>query len=282
MISEVDLPGEVFHYTSKDVALEKILYEKRLRLSQFKFTNDPKESKDWVVPLAGLGIPPADFSVRDKDLIDREISKIKLREWKVLCVSKNHPNLETATANEKARMRESYPFLSGDCRPRMWASYASENAGENRGKHTGVCIRFNGSKLDEHVRTELSSQYQIFRGSVEYNDDKLFKPPELLIELSQYSKDLSQKAREHLLEHYRDYFLLKSNDWEMEYEYRWIIHNNKDGPEYVSIEGTIEEVVMGADFPSANEPSLLESCKTLGIQARRMRWINGIPDPISI
>jgi hypothetical protein len=42
------IPKEVFHYTTTKIALEKILFEKQLRIGQLKYTNDPKESKEHL------------------------------------------------------------------------------------------------------------------------------------------------------------------------------------------------------------------------------------------
>jgi hypothetical protein len=52
------IPKEVFHYTKNCNAI-KILSEKRIRLSQFKDTNDPRESRKWTVLYEYLGVPPS-------------------------------------------------------------------------------------------------------------------------------------------------------------------------------------------------------------------------------
>jgi len=44
------IPTEVCHYTSKETAMEHILESKKIRLGRLGFTNDPRESKRWMVP----------------------------------------------------------------------------------------------------------------------------------------------------------------------------------------------------------------------------------------
>ena len=44
------IPTEVCHYTSKETAMEHILESKKIRLGRLGLTNDPRESKPWMVP----------------------------------------------------------------------------------------------------------------------------------------------------------------------------------------------------------------------------------------
>lgn len=109
---------ELFHYTKAPTALEYILLNKTLRLSQLQFTNDPKESKElYFMTFTGI-VPPSPGASLNK--IHNAARKIKLKEWKVLCFSQNHANFRSGKA-----FAEINPFLSGKYRPAMWAHYAS-------------------------------------------------------------------------------------------------------------------------------------------------------------
>jgi hypothetical protein len=66
-------------------------------------------------------------------------------------------------------------------------------------------------------------------------------------------------------------------DRRMNYEYRWLVHNSENKPEYVSIIGSISAVFVGDNFPKENEQSLIELCKELGIPIGKITWLNGIP-----
>ena len=80
-----------------------------------------------------------------------------------------------------------------------------------------------------------------------------------------------------LYNHHKELFLRKSKDWETEWEYRWLVHNETNKPEYVDIEGVILEVIIGVNFPDVYKPSLIEVSKKLNISASGMSWNNRIP-----
>src|SRR5215203_3852877 len=147
-----EIPKEVFHYTKAHTAIEKILFEKKIRFNQLKSMNDPKESKGLNMPL-GIGVPPipnGQWSNDFKDYIkntppkikeweslplnakficykDHIASAIKGNEWKIFCTSKHHPRLK-----DESNTPNSNSFLYGYARPSMWAHYADN--------HKGVCL----------------------------------------------------------------------------------------------------------------------------------------------
>jgi len=264
------IPEEVFHYTKSSNA-EKILGGKHIRLSQFKETNDLRESKRWTgFPIERLGAAP----VNDKDLLrsdesnrqlNNKINDIKLREWKVLCTSTNHP---------QQRKRDN-PFYLGNCRPNMWAHY-----GEN---HKGICLKLNGKMLDHRIK-ELKNKkgYSVFSGKVKYNDFDLFKPIFFRKNFDQMSQDLNQEVRDHLKYYYREYFLLKARDWITEHEFRWMVFSQDYAPEYISIEGIIEGITIGEKYPQEDIPLIKKLCSELGIKLTGMNWKIDIPFPDAI
>ncbi len=261
------IPEEVFHYTKNCNAIE-ILSEKQIRLGQFKDTNDPRESRKWAeFPADYLGVAP--ISERDlikfgesKKRLNDEINNIKLREWKVLCVSMNHPGLK----------KHDNPFYLGNCRPNMWAHY-----GEN---HKGVCLKLNGKILNQRIdELKRKKGCYIFRGKVKYNDSDLQKSIVFRTSFGQLSQDLNQEIRNHLKDNYREYFLLKARDWQTEYEFRWIVFSADDAPEYISIEGAIEGVIIGDNYPKGYISLIRKLCRELGIEPTGMNWQQGIQYP---
>lgn len=261
------IPKEVFHYTKSSTAL-KILNGKQIRLGQFKETNDPRESERWTgFPAEYIGVAPITDkeSIRfreNSERLNNKINEIKLREWKVLCVSMNHPQQE----------KHDNPFYLGNCRPTMWAHY-----GEN---HKGICLKLNGKMLDYRIK-ELKSKKgcSVFSGKVKYNDFDLLKPIFFHANFEQLSQDLNQEARNHLKDHYKEYFLLKARDWIMEREFRWIIFSEEDAPEYISIEGLIDGVTIGGNYPKEDILLIKKLCHELGIEPTGMNWRQGIPHP---
>jgi hypothetical protein len=260
------IPKEVFHYT-KNCSAIKILSEKKIRLGQFKYTNDPREARKWAIPGEYLGVAP----ITEEDLIrfgkgtrrlNDEINNIRLQEWKVLCVSMHHPQ----------QKKGNNPFYFGNCRPNMWAHY-----GEN---HKGVCLKLNGKKLEQRIKElKKAKGCEVFSGEVRYNDFDSLKPLFFRTSFEQLSQDLHQEIRNHLKEKYREYFLLKAADWITEYEFRWLIVSREDAPEHISVEEIIDGVVIGENYPKEDIPLIKKLCQELEIKPTGMAWQNGIPYP---
>ena len=102
------IPVEVFHYTTNCNVL-RILTGRQLRFGTFEFTNDPKESKLWVEQLIGiLGVIVPNtgryYDQRCREITD-EINRIKFTEWKVLCVSKHHQELESVQLDQRSKIK---------------------------------------------------------------------------------------------------------------------------------------------------------------------------------
>lgn len=272
MTPEQIVPKDIFHYTKIETALEKILLNKKLRLGQIGYTNDPRESKRWNIPkpywLNPDGIDQINNALVAK-VLDKEVHKVMKEEWKVLCFTMDHPTpTETEDPMEQAH---NYFFNRGYAHPRMWAQYA-----EN---HKGVCLWFDGNMLDENLNRALGKRCKIFQGCVHYN----IKPGALVIPplprtIFDDIQKLGQKdaARKYVFDYYEQFFLRKHSDWESEAEYRWLVHSKKCTPEFVSIEGAIQGVLVGADFPEVYEPSLRTLCEHLKIPAGRIKWENGV------
>ena len=265
------MPNVLFHYTKAQIALEHILVEKRLRISQFEFMNDPKESKElYVVTVTGAISSKLGESWKS---IQKALKMVKLKEWKVLCFSQNHPDFGSAEP-----FAEANPFLWGSNRPAMWAHYASSP----NCSHDGVCLRCNYQKLQKRISDsfENTNNYFVRHGSVEYDDLKFLSYPPFNVDripdLTEY--EIEERVREYYFEFYKEIFLLKAKDWQNEYEYRWLIHSRNYSPEYVSIDGVLEEVTVGEGFSKDYESDLVALCTAMNIPVKRISWFNGMPD----
>lgn len=265
------MPDVLFHYTKAQTALEHILVEKRLRLSQFEVMNDPKESKElYVTTVTGVLSPKLGESWKS---IQKALKLVKLKEWKVLCFSQNHPDYGSGKP-----FAEINPFLWGSNRPAMWAHYASS---PNRSQD-GVCLRFNHERLQKRISDSFDKKdkYFVGHGSVEYDDLRfLGYPPFNVDQIPELTElEIEERVREYYFEFYKEIFLLKAKDWQNEYEYRWLIHSRDDKPEYVSIDGVLEEVTVGEEFSKDYESDLVTLCKAMNVPVKRISWFNGMPD----
>jgi len=275
MTPEETIPQDIFHYTRMETALLRILPERKLLISPIGLTNDPKETKSWSIPKPSWLSPDSDQKSKQNTLaakvLDKEVPRVMKEEWKVLCFTLEH---SIPYRIEDPMERLQYSFNHGYAHPRMWAQYA-----EN---HKGVCLWFDGKKLDENLNKGLGKRCRIFRGRVQYNiaPGALIIPP-LPRTIFEDIQILGQKeaARKYVFDHYERFFLRKHFDWEAEAEYRWLVHSLKKAPEFVSIQGAIKGVLVGVDFPKEYEPSLRELCKDIQVPAGQLKWQNGVFTP---
>jgi hypothetical protein len=258
------IPSELCHYTKKDVALENILFEKKIKFGQMQFTNDPKESR--MKPLGYMMDSDKRLNSDDFAELDNLQAQIQLQEWKALCLTK-HQKPRRFKNNDKIGYHRL--FEMGYSRPHMWAQYA-----EN---HTGVCLIFDGKRLHENIKKHTKEKGYILRyGSVDYRNTN---SPGGWLNTSGDPKSREETVRQYFLMNYKAIFLSKYLDWKNETEFRWLMYGQTKSPEFVSVEGAITSVLVGMDFPIVYEPALREVCKELGISAGRMRWFDGAPHP---
>lgn len=259
------IPSELVHYTTKETALEHILYEKQIKFGLLGMTNDPKETKEWGFPL----LIPMEESLINKNNVSNNINfsiavqeivnEVMMKEWKVLCLTKH------STSNHKQTL--SKEFSEAYSHPGLWAHY-----GEN---HSGVCIVFNQKKLDENIHNHLTNDFKIFQGSVDYNNLKAIV--HYPIDVSNTRINIKDAIREYFINNYKDCFLRKTIDWKSEHEYRWLIHDKKNDPIYIPTIGAIKGVIVGPDFPKVYETTLAILCKEMKIYAGKIHWYSGMP-----
>jgi len=270
------IPKEVFHYTKATTALENILFEGKLKIGQFKDTNDPKERGQYFLD-SFLNFPSnagdQEFANLYTKLTD-VATRIRNNEWKVLCFSKNHLDLDSGRVSF-----DENPFLSGGCLPGKWAHY-DEN-------HRGVCLKFNRSKLNVQIQTSLlAEECTVCSGDVVYDNQKILDGPNSFFDMDNIHNlndtEIEEKLKEYFIQYHERIFLVKSKDWENENEFRWLVYSKKDSPEFIPITNVLEEVFVGSDFSEAYYPSLIKFCKELGIPSSKIIWNNGVPYKKSI
>lgn len=260
------IPKELCHYTKKDIAIEKILYEGKIKFNQIGHTNDPKES---IINLSISYFP----SLGEKNavgyyfLLSNEFQKIQKEEWKVLCMTMH-------SSKKKNQDEITSKFQYGWNRPAMWAHYA-----EN---HSGVCIIFDGNKLFKNIKSDLS-QHELFPKKVSYKKPftqiNYYDGFQKIIKEQPETGDLRDEIRKYLKEKRNEYFFSKFSTWKDESEYRFLVHSTSTNDEFVNVHGTIKSILVGSNFPDVYVPSIKEIAIKLDVSVGRMLWINGIPNP---
>jgi hypothetical protein len=152
LFGDVEDPDRyLYHYTTSQAALGSILATQRIRFGLARYVNDPRESKSW------------DFSLRggrdDRDLIEvnRVAADALQRIAKLLCLARDDPERSRPGSGVEL-------FGRGFAHPAMWTHYA--------GGHSGVCLIFDRSGLQQQIETELHEHpdWMLYAGNVTYED----------------------------------------------------------------------------------------------------------------
>lgn len=258
----------MYHYTSRDTALEHILSTRKIRLGPLSKTNDPRETKSWTFGIPGEGDFPASLE-EGKAEIDRVVRIFEAAEkiranCKVLCMTMDDPTYNSTL----------YPmndFKRGFGHSRMWAQYGEA--------HKGVCLIFDRAQLHQAIRENLTAGCNLYYGPVEYSEkisgSEITSTALDQREIARYG--LEQFLNLHRHRYHHTFFFTKSKDWSGEFEYRWVVIGDHDESEFVPIDKAIAGVVVGVDFRRVYFPCLIPLCKELKIPAARIGWQNGVP-----
>lgn len=244
----------LYHYTTLETAIEKILYEGKLRLSPFEQTNDPRESQRW-----GLSSKyDLDFYYSVSKFIQL-INEDRLKRCKVLCL----------TQDDMEHKRLGYG-RRGFARARMWAQYA--------GNHRGICLVFDTQHLDSEIKRTLGSKGKLYKGIVKYTDSidgvetaTTFKLEELL------QDQMETIVKHHINKYANTMFFSKNRDWQDETEYRYVFYSDEREYQFVPIDLILKGLVLGADFPPAYYPVIDYFKNKYCLEVKCMDWYNGIP-----
>ena len=247
----------VFHYTRGRTALEDILPDKKLRLSPFCDTNDPREAKDWSFSFTSSEqrLFAATSSERSWD----EVEQAKIRSTDITTEAKRQSKLLCTTLDDRdAQSAESTLYARGFARARMWAQYAD--------RHKGVCLAFRRRLLDEQIRKQFDSNI-VYCARVKYSNDDVREAFFLSYDKIE-SSSLEDTVAEHLAEYGKDLFFHKVKDWESENEYRWLVVTPGNAePNYVDCGASLCAVILGVDFPDAYDARVIQLCgKNVAIQ----------------
>ena len=241
--------------------MEHILDTGKIRLSIFKNTNDPKESKNWNFSMS--------TNSEDEDEIDRSFNEVCDQathyvkgHCKVLCMVKDDPHITSNSID--------YSFQRGFSRPRMWAQYADN--------HSGICFIFDREKLEKTIKSALSAKGDIYFDDVTYRN---FNPDQVHA-FSLSHEEIQKNSLESVLNekvklHYKQYFFTKAEDWSSENEWRCILRGNDSEAEFIPIKDSICGIIVGNNFPNVYVPSITHFGKKYSVEVARIHWSNGVP-----
>jgi hypothetical protein len=225
-----DLTNEkVFHYTTLDRLIGKILPNNTLLLNRFSRSYDPVEKYRIFTKIK--------FSKKGDIVpsIDRKTDNKVAKNFRFVCFTKDLDN-------------QSVQNFHGHLLPRMWAQYANRNR--------GVCLVFDKQKLLE----KFTQQYPgYFDCDVSYDLDnghfsELEETQGLNYSLDQLLSD--NKLKKKLL-------FGKISDYEYEREWRVVIHDDKQDETFLRFEDSLIAIVFGSAIRTINNKRIFKNSNQL-------------------
>lgn len=250
----------LYHYTSREVGLENILGEMKIRFSPYSKTNDPKEiygpNFNWLLP------PEIMNEVSREEIRESEsYYRKQVYEYpKLLCFSQDLPHYFDQNRRERTISR-------GFSRARLWATCADN--------HRGMCFVFDKKALTDTVFKHIDKR-NVLLSNVNYST--LDKHAEAYrVNFSDVKKlGIKKSFKKNLKNIVNTVFFHKTNDWDDEEEYRIVILNNSDEYIYISINDCLRGIIVGSEFNKVYNPILFE-LHDIGIKIGRISWDNGKP-----
>lgn len=175
----------IYHYTSRETAIEYILNEMKLRASSLLNVNDPKEYKRRIVGSYGL---------------DKEGQHEQVREYLNEVVRK-HSKVLSFCRSKKGNE----DFQKGYGKVRMWAQYG--------GVHKGVCLGINKRKFLASIKKNENLE-NILVGNVIYNNNYIDNFVAIDGLKDKYADEVSLKksTKKHILSKYKKILFRKDLD----------------------------------------------------------------------
>lgn len=232
---------KLYHFTKIETAIRFILPERSLRLNKLINMNDPKENL----------IHKTNYNEAFRLYIfldDFELAKKVQNETNVLAFSVDR-NVDNG--NNKV-------LIKGYQLQRMWAQYGGNN--------TGVCLLIDYDKFIEENKDKIAEK-KIIDDIVSYDYYNYKEFPRPLYgrnynerpSIESIIKDRSHwdsiKANDKLV---KERFFSKNIDWQGESEYRFLSFENLEGDPYLSIENSLEKVILGINASRHFLPSIID------------------------
>lgn len=261
----IESDDAIFHYTRASVALEKILFNGKFRLSLLKDTNDPREYKVKFLGMSGWSLPPTAVELYNEahPVFDRIIRT----ESRVMCFCSN--TIPTIILDNGETIKDNVGNTIGWSRSRMWAQY-----GEN---HRGICLVFSKKAIE----AELADIKEIvIAENIQYTRRVGISSDARTLNGNQLVEDgVEGYCYNHIKNHSGTLLFTKNIDYRDESEYRVVLFDRNHNHEFININKSIKGIIAGDRTPDVYFPLILQLSERYGIECRRAYWERGLGRP---
>lgn len=258
-LSYIESEDALFHYTKTNILLEKILYEKKFKLSVLSKTNDPMEYTDILFNI-GWHFPDPNTDISDPN---SEISKAKGEINSILRHKTKIMFLCSNIINDIKKIIKP----NGWKKSRMWSQYGNN--------HYGICLVISKNRLETYIRKVIKDH--CYFDFVKYTEQENININAITIVPSELKRlGLHKYCLDHVFNRYKDEFFFKKNiDYADESEFRVIIYDENDDWTYLSILEFIKGVIIGDRTPEVYIPIIKKMCGEIDIECRKIHYSKG-------
>jgi len=249
----------LYHYTKTTTALEHILYNKKLRLSDRGNSRDPIENMNpslWISfgvinlsELKGIQIEKA------RDDMQRVVNDIeeRMKQLKQVCFCMND--------NKNYKENDIKPLEYFGCmKPRMWEQYADN--------YNGVCLILSKNKL---LKPLDDDNYK--RRNINYTNYEELKKIDLEIGFQEMFNLGYENSKQMLFDKMGEDIFKKPKDYEGENEYRICSYSDK-GILDINIESALKGIVVSGYNSQFFKEALRKYGEKHGIEILQIDWKN--------
>jgi len=260
----VTTPDALFHYTKTSIAIEHILYKKKLRLSILNDSNDPREYKFKIFNShrSSPTIGALDDALYDNALKDArtEINRILRFKCRVMCFCSNvKPALILSDGHSK---EDEYFYSEGWDKSRMWSQY-----GEN---HCGICLILSKSEIEKVLDERKAQVKKCEANYVKYLQKGITYPSFNGSLLGR--KNVEECASQYVMDNFEELFFRKHFDYRDEAEFRVVVFDPCEKLEYLDISTSLKGVIVGDRTHDVYTHLINQACKDLNIECRQAHW----------
>lgn len=253
----------LYHYTKLATAKSYILKDWTLKMSCFRGTNDPKESKTWEFSLGtNENRNLSNYSLSD---LSKQLSDKIKDNCRVVCFCKDSGPLTGIHIHDISKR--------GFAKPRMWAQY-----GDN---HKGICLAFDRVKLEEKVAEACADAVRFYRGNVTYKNRHLlpdFGEGDYMINVDYVEKHGFETFWMTHLDQYRHRLLFeKMEDWKDENEFRFVAVFTKPTEVFIEIRDCLVGAVFGDAVDHDESEEVIKILLPTNVMMQGLQWKNCSP-----
>jgi hypothetical protein len=250
---------KLFHYTTRETALEHILPTGRLLFGHLPRTNDPREFAPVWFTIGGRLGEDDELTTRNPFELIEEANVLLRKSVRLLCLTEDQPG--TGFGGR---------YGNGPERARMWAQYA--------GNHTGVCLAFDGDRLIQAAEDQFKATpgKSLLHSQVTYAGDGEH-PRMPMLHQPEAERDLLAFIEAMVRDNPRDLFFTKDWDWASETEYRLLLRGDTEDQEFLDVGDALEAVIAGPQFHRSYKTGLWRLCEELEVEPLEIQWQMGPP-----